>query len=131
MRPDTTLLACRDMQQLFTQLVQGGVLIEADFWRGRQAHLQQRLQSGKGPSQRVGLSSVMLAHMQGSQDGRSNTVRITFSVSGRQRRVVLEKGTAIDTKLRCAGDDEADSGAGAADICRAAPHPPCACGAGA
>lgn len=54
------------------------MLSEADFWRGRQAQLQQRLQSGKGPSQRVGLSSLMLAHMQGSQDGRSNTVRGTF-----------------------------------------------------
>ena len=51
------------------------MLSEADFWRGRQAQLQQRLQGGKGPSQRAGLSSVMLAHMQGSQDGRSNTVR--------------------------------------------------------
>lgn len=68
-------LSRRDLQQLFKHLVQGGVLSEVDFWRGRQAQLQQRLQSGKSSSQRPGLSSVMLAHMQGSQDGRSNTVR--------------------------------------------------------
>ncbi|KAK9845933.1 hypothetical protein WJX81_006374 [Elliptochloris bilobata] len=69
----------KDLQQLYKQLVQGGVLSEADFWRGRQAQLQQRLQGGKGPSQRVGLSSVMLAHMQGSQDGRSNTVTMRLT----------------------------------------------------
>lgn len=74
-RTDAAPRARRDLQQLYKQLVQGGVLTEADFWRGRQAQLQQRLQGGKGPSQRAGLSSVMLAHMQGSQDGRSNTVR--------------------------------------------------------
>ena len=67
---------CRELRDLYTQLVDGGVLRPAEFWAGQAALL--RAEAGRSAAgQRMGLSSAMLSDVQTSADGRTETVTTT------------------------------------------------------
>ena len=64
---------CRELRDLYTQLVDGGVLRPTEFWAGQAALV--RAEAGRAAAgQRMGLSSAMLSDVQTSADGRTETV---------------------------------------------------------
>ena len=66
---------CRDLQQLYNQLVMAGVLTEDEFWKGRQGMLKQRMQGGSAPKQLKGYQNAMVSE-QALSNG-SSTVSCT------------------------------------------------------
>lgn len=64
----------RELRDLYSQLVDGGILLAEEFWQGQEALV--RRETGRAASgQRPGLSSAMLEDVQTSADGRTETVR--------------------------------------------------------
>ena len=59
----------RDLKALHEQLVVGGIISEAEFWRHRQHLLRQHAQDGAQSRQKPGLSNAMLEQ---SIDANSN-----------------------------------------------------------
>ena len=62
-------VSCRDLQALHEQLVTGGIISEAEFWRHRQHLLRQHAQEGPHGRQKPGLSNAMIEQ---SMDPNSN-----------------------------------------------------------
>lgn len=63
----------RELRDLYSQLVDGGILLAEEFWQGQEALV--RRETGRASSgQRPGLSSAMLEDVQTSADGRTDTV---------------------------------------------------------
>ena len=65
---------CRDLQQLYNQLVMAGVLTEDEFWKGRQGTLKQRLQGGSAMKQLRGYQNAMVSEQALSGGGSTVTV---------------------------------------------------------
>ena len=61
--------SCRDLQALHEQLVTGGIISEAEFWRHRQHLLRQHAQEGPHGRQKQGPSNAMIEQ---SMDPNSN-----------------------------------------------------------
>ena len=64
-----TCASFRDLQALHEQLVAGGIISEAEFWRHRQHLLRQHAQDGAQGRQKPGLSNAMIEQ---SMDPNSN-----------------------------------------------------------
>jgi BSD domain len=78
-RASVCATARRDLQKLYEQLVQSGVLSDAEFWKGRAAAVEKGVggSGGAGAGQRVGLPSAML--VQPSADGKTD--KVTFRLT--------------------------------------------------
>eukprot|EP00873_Tetraselmis_striata_P022489 jgi/Tetstr1/442753/TSEL_030841.t2 len=68
----------RDLKALYDQIIQQGVLTDAEFWAGRQ-HLLNKAKGSDLSAQKAGLSTTMLADVQPSADGQTN--RVTFRIT--------------------------------------------------
>lgn len=66
------------MKALYDQIIQQGVLTDAEFWAGRQ-HLLNKAKGSDLNAQKAGLSTTMLADVQPSADGQTN--RVTFRIT--------------------------------------------------
>ncbi|KAK9797047.1 hypothetical protein WJX73_006511 [Symbiochloris irregularis] len=66
----------KSLQQLWMQLVHGGVLSDSEFWASRQSLLHDRADTA---SQRQGFVSSMIASVQQSADGKSQQVKMTLT----------------------------------------------------
>lgn len=71
--------ACRDLKALHEQLVVGGIISEAEFWRHRQHLLRQQAQDQMQSKQKPGLSNAMIEQ---SIDPNSNKASLQSSLSG-------------------------------------------------
>ena len=65
----------RDLKALHEQLVVGGIISEAEFWRHRQHLLRQHAKDGAQSRQKPGLSNAMIEQ---SIDPHSNKARLTM-----------------------------------------------------
>lgn len=72
--------ACRDLKALHEQLVVGGIISEAEFWRHRQHLLRQQAQDQMQSKQKPGLSNAMIEQ---SIDPSSNKASLQSGLSGR------------------------------------------------
>lgn len=72
--PKHIRFARRDLNGLYTELVRGGVVSDADFWRSRQDLVQKRAGGGGAKQQAVGLSSALLAQLKPASDGSGKQV---------------------------------------------------------
>ncbi|CAK0781641.1 hypothetical protein CVIRNUC_005433 [Coccomyxa viridis] len=70
------LAADRDLQALHEQLVTGGIISEAEFWRHRQHLLRQHAQEGPHGRQKQGPSNAMIEQ---SMDPNSNKVTLKLT----------------------------------------------------
>ncbi|CAL8468426.1 g7966 [Coccomyxa elongata] len=67
----------RDLQQLYNQLVSGGILSEAEFWKGRQNLLKEALRGSKDARQQAGFKTAMISE----QTGEGGSRRVTLSLT--------------------------------------------------
>ena len=68
-----SVACCRDLQQLYNQLVMAGVLTEDEFWKGRQGMLKQRMQGGSAQKQLRGYQNAMVSE-QALSNGSSTVI---------------------------------------------------------
>mmetsp|Transcript_31576 Transcript_31576/g.89667 ORF Transcript_31576/g.89667 Transcript_31576/m.89667 type:complete len:606 (+) Transcript_31576:109-1926(+) len=68
----------RDMKALYDQLMQQGVISDAEFWATRQ-RLLIKAKAGDRPAQKPGLSTSMVTDIRPTADGQSSTVKISIS----------------------------------------------------
>ncbi|BBN17383.1 transcription initiation factor TFIIH subunit 1 [Marchantia polymorpha subsp. ruderalis] len=66
-----------ELQKLHSQLVMGQVLSEAEFWSARKHMLDE--DPTRGPKQKTGLKTAMLADVRPLTDGRTN--KVTFNLT--------------------------------------------------
>ncbi|KAL2611441.1 hypothetical protein R1flu_023133 [Riccia fluitans] len=66
-----------ELQKLHSELVIGGVLSETEFWAARKHMLEEDVT--RGPKQRTGLKTAMLADVRPLTDGRTN--KVTFNLT--------------------------------------------------
>lgn len=71
---NTQKACCRDLKSLYEEVVKGGLVSDADFWRSRQDLVTRRAGGAGGKQQVVGLSSALLAQIQPGTDGKSKQV---------------------------------------------------------
>lgn len=62
--------ANRDLQQLYSQLVEGGILTEAEFWKGRQNLLKDSLRGSRDARQQPGFKTAMITEQAGEGGSR-------------------------------------------------------------
>jgi len=62
--------ANRDLQQLYGQLVEGGILTEAEFWKGRQNLLKDSLRGSRDARQQPGFKTAMITEQAGEGGSR-------------------------------------------------------------
>ncbi len=60
----------RDLQQLYNQLVVGGILSEAEFWKGRQNLLRESLRGSRDARQQAGFKTAMISEQAGEGGSR-------------------------------------------------------------
>ena len=66
----------RDLQQLYNQLVEGGILSEGEFWKGRQNLLKESLRGSRDARQQAGFKTAMISEQAG--EGGSRKVGIVL-----------------------------------------------------
>ena len=79
---DSLVLVYRDLRNLYSELVKGGLVTDAEFWKPRQDIVLRAAGGAAGKQQVIGLSSALLAQLQPTADGKKQVRhRLTFSQS--------------------------------------------------
>ncbi len=84
--------ACRDLKALHEQLVVGGIISEAEFWRHRQHLLRQQAQDHMHSRQKPGLSNAMIEQ---NIDASSNKASLPSGPQDFCRHVALSAGATV------------------------------------
>ncbi len=71
-------MLARDLQQLYNQLVSGGILSEAEFWKGRQNLLKEALRGSKDARQQAGFKTAMISEQTGEGGSRRVIAHILY-----------------------------------------------------
>jgi hypothetical protein len=102
----------RDLQKVYNQLVVGGVLSEAEFWKGRQNLIRQRIQGTLQAKQQPGFKSEMIAE-QAADGGNQKVLHLIQCSCVLVCNVVL----LMTCPQFCAGEADNHPRVAAADLC--------------
>ena len=83
----------RDLQQLYNQLVEGGILSEGEFWKGRQNLLKESLRGSRDARQQAGFKTAMISEQAGEGGSRKVSVVLHHILQDRLiHKLLMSKG---------------------------------------